>query len=63
MLIVNIDNKTPLDKALKVLKNKVIKTKQNDHLRNRKEFVKQSVVLRTQKKNAIYKQSKITNSR
>jgi ribosomal protein S21 len=62
MIIVNLDNKTPIDKALKMLKNKVIKTKQNDILRERKEYTKKSVVLRTQKKKAIYQQ-KITNSR
>jgi len=62
MIIVNIDQKTPIEKALKMLKNKVIKTKQNDILRERKEYTKKSVVLRTQKKKAIYKQ-KLTNSR
>lgn len=56
MIIVNVDNKTPIEKALKVLKNKVIKTKQNDILRERKEYTKKSVKLRTQKKNAMYKQ-------
>jgi len=62
MIIVNLDNKTPIDKALKMLKNKVIKTKQNDILRGKKEYTKKSVVLRTQKKKAIYQQ-KITSSR
>jgi len=62
MIIVNIDQKTPIEKALKMLKNKVIKTKQNDILRERKEYTKKSVVLRTQKKKSIYKQ-KFINSR
>jgi ribosomal protein S21 len=62
MIIVNLDNKTPIDKAIKMLKNKVIKTKQNDILREKKEYTKKSVVLRTQKKKAIYQQ-KITSSR
>jgi ribosomal protein S21 len=62
MIIVNLDNKTPIDKALKMLKNKVIKTKQNDILREKKEYTKKSVVLRTQKKKAIYQQ-KIISSR
>ena len=61
MIIVNIDNKTNLDRALKSLKNKVIKTKQLEILKNRKEFVKKSVKLRTEKNNAIYKQ-KLINS-
>lgn len=56
MLIVKIDQKTPIEKALKTLKSKVIKTKQNDILRERKEFVKKSVQKRTIKKNAIFKQ-------
>ena len=59
MIIINLDNKTTIDKALKSLKNKVIKTKQNEILRDRKEYTKKSVLLRTQKKKAIYKQKSI----
>jgi len=62
MIIVNVDQKTPIEKALKMLKNKVIKTKQNDILRKRKEYTKKSVILRDQKKKAIYKQN-VINSR
>lgn len=62
MIIIKVDSKTPLDKALKILKNKVIKTKQNDILREKKEFIKKSIKLRTQKKDAIYKQN-VINSR
>jgi small subunit ribosomal protein S21 len=61
MIIVNIDNKTNLEKALKQLKSKVIKTKQTEVLRNRKEYIKKSIKLRNQRLKAIYKQ-KITNS-
>ena len=43
MLIVEINKKQNLDKALKVLKGKVIKTKQNEKLRARLQFVKPSV--------------------
>ena len=39
MLIVKIDQKTPIEKALKTLKSKVIKTKQNEILRERKELM------------------------
>jgi len=56
MLIVEINNRQPLEKALKVLKGKVIRTKQNEILRNRKEFTKKSVKLRDQKISAIYKE-------
>lgn len=59
MIIVKIDNRQPLEKGLKVLKSKVIRTKQNDILRERKEFTKKSVKLRSQKLKAIYKQSLI----
>lgn len=61
MIIVHLDQKTPIEKALKMLKNKVIKTKQNDILREKKEYTKKSVVRRTIKKKAIHKQ-KFINS-
>lgn len=56
MIIVEINNRQTLDKALKTLKGKVIRTKQNDILRKRKEFTKKSVKLRAQKLKAFYKQ-------
>jgi small subunit ribosomal protein S21 len=61
MIIVNIDNKGNLDKALKTLKSKVIQTRQNEQLRLRKEYEKKSVKLRNQKLKAIYKQSLISS--
>lgn len=54
MIIVNIDKNTPIEKALKVLKNKVIKTKQSQELFNRKEYKKKSVSRREQILKAIY---------
>lgn len=45
-----------LDKALKSLKYKVIKTKQNEKLRANQEFVKKSVKKREQKLKAKYVQ-------
>jgi ribosomal protein S21 len=56
MFIINLDKNLTLEKALKVLKQKVIKSKQNELLRDKKEFTKKSVVLRTEKKKAIYRQ-------
>jgi len=47
-----------IDKALKVLKNKIRNTKQNQELRERKEFTKKSVKRRKQKMKAIYIQNK-----
>lgn len=53
MIIIKVD-KDGLNKALKTLKSKVIKTKQNQILVDRKEFVKKSVVKRQQKLKATY---------
>ncbi len=58
MLIVEIKNNDNIEKALKVLKSKVIKTKQNQELMGRKEYTKKSVVQRAQKLKAIYKERK-----
>jgi ribosomal protein S21 len=57
MLIVEVKNNN-IEKALKVLKGKVIKTKQLDILKGRKEFQKKSVKRRTEINNAKYVQSK-----
>jgi small subunit ribosomal protein S21 len=54
MIIVEIGKNENLERALKTLKSKVIKTKQQKILFERKEFVKPSVKRRTQK--AIYSQ-------
>lgn len=54
MIIVNIDRSTPIEKALKVLKSKVIKTKQSQELLSRKEYKKKSVHRREQILKAIY---------
>lgn len=56
MLIVKIDKNTSIEKALKQLKNKVIKTRQSQELVNRKTFVKKSTVRRNQINKAIYVQ-------
>lgn len=56
MLIVEINNSSSIDKALKILKNKIIKTKQNEILRNKKEYTKKSIKCRSKKLKAIYKQ-------
>ena len=61
MLFVKINNNDGIEKALKTLKSKVIKTKQNQILFGRKEFVKKSVVKRNQKLKAAYIQKKKDN--
>lgn len=52
MLIVEVNQN--IEKALKRLKSKVIKTKQNQKLNSKKEFVKKSVQRRTSKIKARY---------
>jgi ribosomal protein S21 len=54
MLIVIVNSN--IEKALKTLKSKVIKTKQSQILNGKKAFTKKSVVRRKQKLSAIYKQ-------
>ena len=58
MIIINIKNNETIDKALKQLKSKVIKTKQNHELAKRKEYTKKSVLKRTETLKAIYKEKK-----
>jgi len=58
MLIIEIKNNDNLEKSLKLLKNKVIKTKQNQILNERKEFEKRSVKKRKKLFKAIYKEKK-----
>ena len=61
MLIVKI-KKNDIEKALKELKSKVIRTRQNSHLNYRKEFTKKSVERRQEKQKAIFKQKFILNN-
>ena len=61
MLIVKLDKNTNIDKALKLLKSKVIKTRQSSALVNRKEYEKKSVKKRNQLLKAIFSQSKKNN--
>lgn len=57
MLIVKV-KKNDIERALKELKSKVIKTRQNSILNDRKEFTKKSVSERQKIKKAIYVQKK-----
>ncbi len=56
MLIVNVKEHGNIERALKALKSKVIKTRQVKQLQERKEFVKDSVKKRNQVLKAIYKE-------
>lgn len=57
MIIIDVKKVGGLDKALKILKSKVIKTKQNQELNKRKEFVKKSVLKREKFKKAKFIES------
>jgi len=54
MLIVTLKNGLTIDRALKILKGKVAKTKQMKELKDRQEYVKPSAERRNQIKKAIY---------
>lgn len=58
MLIINLKDSDNLEKALKTLKSKVIKTKQNQILFDRKEYSKPSVKRRAEILKAIYIEKK-----
>jgi small subunit ribosomal protein S21 len=55
MLIVTV-KKGDIERAIKQLKSKVIKTRQNSHLNERREYTKKSVLKRQAKNRAIYRQ-------
>jgi small subunit ribosomal protein S21 len=58
MLIVQLKNGENIEKALKTLKSKVIKTKQNQSLTKRKEYVKKSVSRRAEILKAKYNEQR-----
>ena len=57
MIIIKINQSNPLEKALKTLKSKVIKSKQNQILFDRRQYTKKSVIRRSQILKAKYIQS------
>jgi ribosomal protein S21 len=57
MLIVKVNKNGDIERALKELKSKVIRTRQNSLLNYRKEFIKKSVEKRETKNRAKYRQS------
>jgi len=58
MLIVKLNNNLTIEKALKLYKSKVIKTRQSSELSKRKEFKKPSVIKRDGLSKAKYVQKK-----
>ena len=61
MLIVDVKQQGNIERALKLLKSKVIKTRQVRELQERKEYVKNSVKKRTKKLKAIYRQQNLND--
>ena len=61
MLIVPV-KKNDIERALKELKSKVIKTRQNSHLNYRKEFTKKSAERRDLLNKEIYRQKLQSNN-
>jgi len=62
MIIVKLNNQITIEKALKLYKSKVIKTRQGSELAKRKEFKKPSVVKRDGLSKAIYVQKKFKSN-
>jgi small subunit ribosomal protein S21 len=56
MIKINVNKEKGLESALKKYKYRVQKTRQNEQLRDREEFVKPSVEKRDQMLKAIYRQ-------
>lgn len=62
MIIVKLNNQITIEKALKLYKSKIIKTRQSSELVKRKEFKKPSVVKRDGLSKAIYVQKKFKSN-
>ena len=62
MKIVDVSKEKNLDLALKKYKYKVQKTKQTENLRERQSFIKPSIVKRSEKLKAVYKQQLMNNN-
>jgi small subunit ribosomal protein S21 len=56
MIVIDVKKEKNLESALRKFKYKVLKTKQNEQIRERQEFVKPSVSKRSKKLKAIYRQ-------
>ena len=58
MLIIKVDKRKGIEKALREYKSKVIKTRQSKEINKRKEFVKPSVIKRQELNKAKYVKKK-----
>jgi small subunit ribosomal protein S21 len=62
MIIIKLENNLSIEKALKLYKSKVIKTRQSSELVKRKEFKKPSVIKRDGLSKAKYVQKKFKSN-
>jgi small subunit ribosomal protein S21 len=62
MIIVKIEKGISLERALKLYKSKIIRTRQSSELNDRKTFEKKSVLRRKQIQKAIYRQKLNSNN-
>lgn len=62
MIIIKIEKNVSIEKALKLYKSKIIKTRQQSELNNRKYFIKKSVKNRESLNKAIYVQKKFKSN-
>jgi len=62
MIIVKLENNLSIEKALKIYKSKVIKTRQSSELVKRKEYKKPSVIKRDGLSKAKYVQKKFKSN-
>jgi small subunit ribosomal protein S21 len=62
MIIIKLDNNLSIERALKLYKSKVIKTRQSSELVKRKEFKKPSVIKRDGLSKAKYVQKKFKSN-
>jgi small subunit ribosomal protein S21 len=62
MIIIKVDKHSKLEKALKIYKSKIIKTKQISKINSKKEFIKKSVLRRQQINKAKYIQKKFKSN-
>ena len=62
MIIVKLDKNISIERALKIYKSKIIKTRQQSELNDRKTYTKKSVKDRESLKKAIYVQKKFKSN-
>lgn len=62
MIIIKVEKGISLEKALKLYKSKIIRTRQSSEINERKVYEKKSVLRRKQIQKAIYRQKLNSNN-